>query len=135
MKNHYRGIRQVFLAVSLVCLVASSGPAQRPSVTVGVVIDGPWERNEEIRETFEREIAAVVGGRLRSSAGGEASSDRLVSGASRGKSLLKLGRQGSCFVARALDRPGAYYTASFMAFRSECRIGTPFSKSTSITAS
>ena len=60
MKNHYRGIRQVFLAVSLVCLVASSGPAQRPRATVGIVIDGPWERNLEIRETFEREITQLL---------------------------------------------------------------------------
>ena len=60
MKNYYRGIRQVFLAAFLVCLVASSGTAQRPTTTVGIVIDGPWERNLEIRETFEREITQLV---------------------------------------------------------------------------
>ena len=60
MKNHYRGIRQVFLAACLVCLGASSGPAQRPRATVGIVIDGPWERNEEISKTFEREITQLL---------------------------------------------------------------------------
>ncbi len=60
MKNHYRGIRQVFLAACLVCLGASSGPAQRPRATIGIVIDGPWERNEEIRKTFEREITQLL---------------------------------------------------------------------------
>ena len=60
MTTHHRGIRQVILVVCLVCLVASSGPAQRPTAVVGIVIDGSWERNEEIRETFEREITQVL---------------------------------------------------------------------------
>ena len=29
--------------------------------TVGVVLDGPWERNDEVREIFERETLDLVG--------------------------------------------------------------------------
>lgn len=49
--------------VALLGFVPGASEAQlqcRPCV-VGVVLDGPWERNEEIRGTFEREAIDLVG--------------------------------------------------------------------------
>jgi hypothetical protein len=42
-------------------LLAPSVFAQRV-IRIGIVIDGPWERNSEIRETFEQEITALLRG-------------------------------------------------------------------------
>ncbi len=36
-------------------------PAQSGVVRIGIVADGPWERNVEIREAFESEISVLVG--------------------------------------------------------------------------
>ena len=40
--------------------VASS--AQQPVVRIGVVIDGPWERNDEIERLFQRELLELTRG-------------------------------------------------------------------------
>lgn len=52
----------VFLLLWLTGLQAAVGVAQTPTVTIGVVLDGPWERNEEIRKIFEQEILDLTEG-------------------------------------------------------------------------
>ena len=52
-----------------VLLVGAAGPAQAQMscdpCAVGVVFDGPWERNEELRVGFEEEIEALAAPRFR----------------------------------------------------------------------
>lgn len=46
----------------LFSLAAVAGPAQaqdRSDVTIGMVLDGPWERNDEVVQLFEEEITRV----------------------------------------------------------------------------
>ena len=40
----------------------SSRAAQVPVVRIGILIDGPWERNEEVFELFQQEILELTGG-------------------------------------------------------------------------
>jgi len=46
----------------LVGWVAACALAQLPPVRIGMVFDGPWERNDEVRSTFEREISVLLQG-------------------------------------------------------------------------
>ena len=46
----------------IVCLIPPTGAADLPLVRIGMVIDGPWERNDEIRAAFEREILDLTRG-------------------------------------------------------------------------
>ena len=62
MNNDYRRIRQAFIVVCFICLGVGWGQAQKPVLTIGIALDGPWERNQEIRETFEREITQLLEG-------------------------------------------------------------------------
>ena len=41
-------------------LAASSADAQLPAARIGLAVDGPWERNEEIETTFQREIRQLL---------------------------------------------------------------------------
>ena len=62
-----RRVAAVLLAGVL--LVGAAGPAQAQMscdpCAVGVVFDGPWERNEELRVGFEEEIEALAAPRFR----------------------------------------------------------------------
>ena len=51
-------------ALGALFLMAAPGAAQMicDPCRVGVVFDGPWERNDEVREIVEREILALVAG-------------------------------------------------------------------------
>ncbi len=49
-----------FLLVGVV--LAPAQPAQLPVVRIGVVIDGPWERNEEVLALFRQEILDLTRG-------------------------------------------------------------------------
>ena len=40
----------------------NSHAAQVPVIRIGVLIDGPWERNEEVFEVFRREILELTRG-------------------------------------------------------------------------
>ncbi len=57
-------LRLELVALGLLALLAPATPAlaQLPCApcTIGVALDGPWERNDEVRAIFEREIAAVA---------------------------------------------------------------------------
>jgi outer membrane protein TolC len=52
----------LLFALCLLCLAASPVGGQVPEVRVGIVVDGPWEGNEEIRKTFEQEITELLRG-------------------------------------------------------------------------
>ena len=41
-------------------LCTSAGQAQNRLVRIGIAVDGPWERNERIRTTYEREITQLL---------------------------------------------------------------------------
>ncbi len=60
MIRRVRVIRSSILAAALTGLLASPSVAQQPLVRIGTVLDGPWERNQEIRTKFEREITALL---------------------------------------------------------------------------
>ena len=50
---------------ALLLLLLPGGPtraADLPVVQIGMVIDGPWDRNDEIRSAFEQEILNLTGG-------------------------------------------------------------------------
>ncbi len=50
-------------AVGLLCAsVVAAQPPQAPPVRIGVVIDGPWERNAEVEGLFQREILDLLRG-------------------------------------------------------------------------
>ena len=47
---------------AFLCASVASSVAQQPVVRVGVVIDGPWERNDEIERLFQRELLELTRG-------------------------------------------------------------------------
>lgn len=49
-------------AMGLLCAAAAAAAAQPARVNIGVVIDGPWERNAEVERLFQREIADLLQG-------------------------------------------------------------------------
>lgn len=49
-------------AAALFLLLVDTVAAQHPVVRIGIVVDGPWERNREILELFENEILALTRG-------------------------------------------------------------------------
>ena len=56
-----RSIRNLLLLFAVLSLLAApSAEAQLPVVQIGLAVDGPWERNEEIETTFEREIRQLL---------------------------------------------------------------------------
>ena len=62
MISRLRSNRVAFLVISTLLLATALGRAQLPVVRVGVAMDGPWERYERIRTTFEREITQLLQG-------------------------------------------------------------------------
>jgi hypothetical protein len=60
MTYTFRLIRFLLAFVVLGGVTISAGQAQNRLVRFGIAIDGPWERNERIRTTFEREITQLL---------------------------------------------------------------------------
>ncbi len=58
--------RSLYVVLGVAAMVASgSDPARgqdREVVSIGVVVDGPWDRNDEIQDRFEQEIIALLSG-------------------------------------------------------------------------
>ena len=58
--------RSLYVVLGVAALVASGlDPARaqdRVAVRIGVVVDGPWERNDEILDRFQQEITALLSG-------------------------------------------------------------------------
>ena len=58
--------RSLYVLLGVAAMVASgSDPARgqdREVVSIGVVVDGPWDRNDEIQDRFEQEIIALLSG-------------------------------------------------------------------------
>jgi outer membrane protein TolC len=62
MKNRWR---RVVLGLALVggAMAPDTGRTQEaPTVRIGFVVDGPWQRNDEIRALFEQEITELLAG-------------------------------------------------------------------------
>ena len=57
-----RTVLKFFFMLSFVLLALQQARADLPVVNIGVVIDGPWERNDEIRELFQKEILELTRG-------------------------------------------------------------------------
>ena len=61
-------VRVARLVAAIVLLASAAGPARAQMscdpCAVGVVFDGPWERNDELRAGFEEEIAALAAPRF-----------------------------------------------------------------------
>ncbi len=55
-----RLIRFLLAITVLGVMATSAGQAQNRLVRIGIAVDGPWERNERIRTTFEREITQLL---------------------------------------------------------------------------
>lgn len=53
-------ILEIFAWTTLAASAAAS--AQEPVVRIGVVIDGPWERNVEIERIIQRELTELMQG-------------------------------------------------------------------------
>ena len=60
MKHSSNAVRVLFL-IALSLIGTGVLPAQSPAVRIGIIQDGPWERNDEIREAFEDEISTLLG--------------------------------------------------------------------------
>ena len=54
-------LRRILAGVAIFCIgLTAPTVAQNPPVRIGVILDGPWERNLDIRRTFEREITQLL---------------------------------------------------------------------------
>ena len=60
MTYMFRLIRIALAILMSGYMTLSSGRAEKPIVRIGIAVDGPWERNERIRTTFEREITQLL---------------------------------------------------------------------------
>jgi len=62
----FRHSKRFLISASWVLLFAlsvePSAAASRPAVRIGVVLDGPWERNEEVLGYFQQEISDLLSG-------------------------------------------------------------------------
>ena len=57
--------RSLFVVLGVAVMVASGLPVRaqdRVAVSIGVVVDGPWDRNDEILGRFQQEITALLSG-------------------------------------------------------------------------
>ena len=57
-----RCLRSARLALVCIPLLGAAQPVQLPVVRIGVVVDGPWERNEEVLALFRQEILDLTRG-------------------------------------------------------------------------
>lgn len=57
--THRRIIGSIILLLS-VALAAPQVQGQLPVVRIGIVTDGYWERNDEVRELFQQEILELT---------------------------------------------------------------------------
>ncbi len=57
-----RRLGRFLLMTSTAVLVTAPVRAEPPVVRVGIVLDGPWDRNTEILELFEREMSDLLSG-------------------------------------------------------------------------
>ena len=62
MSHSLRSVRVALLSIAFLCLTVFAHTGQPPVVRVGIVIDGPWERNDELRKLFEKEILDLTAG-------------------------------------------------------------------------
>ena len=60
--SHHTSLVRAVLLFALACVAAAPTAAQLPKVCIGMVLDGPYERNEQGRSIFEREITELLGG-------------------------------------------------------------------------
>ena len=60
--THRRTICAIVVLLSMTCLSLSQAYGQLPMVRVGMVTDGYWERNDEIRNLFQKEILDLMHG-------------------------------------------------------------------------
>ena len=58
--------RSLYIVLGVAAVVASGSDAvrgqDREIVSIGVVVDGPWDRNDEIRDRFEQETITLLSG-------------------------------------------------------------------------
>jgi osmotically-inducible protein OsmY len=55
-------VRNTGICLVLICLFLTSlAVAQKPALRIGFVEDGPWERDQMVRATLEKEIQAALG--------------------------------------------------------------------------
>jgi outer membrane protein len=52
----------LILVIAVCCLIPPRMGAALPPVNIGIAIDGPWDRNDEIRELFQNEILELTRG-------------------------------------------------------------------------
>ena len=60
MTYTFRLIRFLLVIIALGGMSISAGQAQNRLVRIGIALDGPWEGNERLRTTFEREITQLL---------------------------------------------------------------------------
>lgn len=53
-------VKSISLTLGFLLALAVPGAAQERSVRIGVAFDGPWERNDDILQTFERETVTLL---------------------------------------------------------------------------
>jgi len=60
--THQRTVCSMILLLSLTCPTSPQAYGQLPIVRIGIVSDGYWERNDEIRNLFQKEILELTHG-------------------------------------------------------------------------
>ena len=58
MKKRFLSVPAVFLIIAIPFLATSSSTAERPGIRVGIVSDGPWER--DVSSVFRKEITDLL---------------------------------------------------------------------------
>ena len=58
MKKRFLSVPAIFLTIAIPFLATSSSTAERPEIRVGIVSDGPWER--DISGVFRKEITDLL---------------------------------------------------------------------------
>ena len=62
MNNPVWLTRKLWQLLLLACLAVSIAPAQQSVLRIGIVLDGPSDRNDQIRQIFEEEITVLLEG-------------------------------------------------------------------------
>ena len=50
------------LVASLMVVAVASGAQEPPAVTISMILDGPWDRNDEVIRLFQQEILDLLEG-------------------------------------------------------------------------